>query len=74
MDMFNNANEIVEAINSIENVEERKAALKVVVGFALHEKEWMTSSVGEDSLAGKLTVSILFLTIRNMNPKLKGGG
>lgn len=73
MEMFNTADEIVEAINGVEDVEERMAALKVVVGFALHEKEWMTSGVGEDSLVGKLTLSMLFLTIRNMGPRPKGG-
>ncbi|MBA7689287.1 hypothetical protein ES703_97793 [subsurface metagenome] len=73
MDMFNDANEIVEAINGAEDVEERKAAIKVTVGFALHEKDWMTSGVGKDGLVGKLTVSLLFLSIRNMGPKPKGG-
>ena len=72
MDMFNDADEIIEAICNAEETVERNAAIKVAVGFALHEKGLMTADVGKDSLSSKVTVSLLFLSIKNMG-KPEGG-
>ena len=66
MDMFNDPDEIVEAICNAEDIVERNAAIKVAVGFALHEEGLMTADVGKDSLSAKVTVSLLFLSIKNM--------
>ena len=72
MDMFNTADEIIEAVCNEDDIVIRKAAIKSLVGFATHEKDYMTSNVGQEGLPGKVTVSLLFMAIRNMgNP---GGG
>jgi len=72
MEMFDSADKIVEAVSNEDDIVKRKAAIKALVGFATHEKEWMTSSIGDKGLAGKVTVSLLFIAISNMG-KPKGG-
>jgi len=69
MEMFDTADEIVEAVSNEDDVVKRKAAVKALVGFATHEKDFMTSGVGHKGLAGKVTVTCLFMVIRNMGPR-----
>ena len=72
MDMFATADEIIEAVCDEDDIVKRRAAIKVLIGFAVHEKDYMTSGVGKEGLVGKVTVSLLFMAIRNMGQP-KGG-
>lgn len=73
MELFNTGEEIAEAIYTAEDAVDRKDAIRVVVAFVLHESNEMTRHTGEGSLAGKVTLSLLILSIKNLTPKKKGG-
>jgi hypothetical protein len=72
MEMFSTAEEIVEAVCNEDDIAKRKAAVKTLVGFAIHKKDYMASSVGAEGLAGKVVVSLLFMATQNVG-ELEGG-
>jgi len=72
MDILETTDEMVEAIMSCKDKEEAKIALKVVVGFALHDKESMTLGMGQTGLAKKVTLSLLIVAVQKFG-KEKGG-
>ena len=69
MEIFNTTDEIVEAIYTQEDAVERKAAIRVAVKFALHDATDLTKDMDTSSLANKVLLSLLMLSIQNMNPK-----
>jgi hypothetical protein len=73
MEMFKDADEMVEAICTEKDATKRKAAIKVLVGFATHAQDFMTSGVGDEGLAGEVTMSLLYIAIGNMGKSKKGG-
>ena len=72
MDVFNNTDEVVEAIYTAKDAVERKAAIRVAVKFALHDVSGISRDMDTSKLTNKVLMSLLLLSIQNMKPK-KGG-
>ena len=72
MEVFNTTDEVVDAIMDCKDKEEVRAALRVVVGFGMHDSEPMTSGVRQKGLPNKITLSLLMISVQNM-AKPKGG-
>ena len=72
MEIFETTDEIVEAVMNCKDREEAKAALRVIVGFAMHDQGTMTSGVSQQGLPNKVTLSLLIISVQNMG-KPKGG-
>lgn len=69
MEIFETADEMVNAITNCKDPKEAKNALKVLVGFSMHEKGAMTSGVEQTGLPNKITLSLLMVAVKNMAKK-----
>ena len=69
MDILETTDSIVEAITNCKDPKEAKAALRVVVAFAMHDKGIMTDGVGKKGLPTKIILSLLMVSINNMSKK-----
>ena len=69
MEIFNTADEIVDAIYVHEDSVERKAAIRVAVKFAMRDADDISKDMDTSSLANKVLLSLLMLSIQGMKPK-----
>ena len=72
MEIFETADAMADAILNCENIEETRAAVRILAGFALHDQNVMTSGVTQPGLPNKITLSLLLVSVRNLG-KSKGG-
>lgn len=74
MEILETTDAVVEAITNCKDPKEKKDAIKVVVAFAMHDKEAMTSGVDKPGLPNKISLSLLMVSVQNMGKHFNKGG
>ncbi len=64
MELLETTDSIVEAITNCKDPKEAKDALRVIVAFAMHDKDVMTNGVNKPGLPNQVTLSLLMVSVQ----------